>query len=171
MKTSTVVVLVVGVVVIIAGAALYYSIGSPGGAVTTSTSAVVTKSASSASAAAMNVTIASDNLTVGYKSGFWQIALENAGSVPVSAITAFLLTPTRSFICSGTDSSNGLLFGNCPAPSANPLPPGSTVTGTSTGVGPGSAQVGMQYKVAAHITFANGQNVWVNSTVTATSGG
>jgi hypothetical protein len=77
----------------------------------------------------------------------------------------------RGVICSGAAPSNGLFYKNCPATAGSPLPPGSTVTGSSTGQGPASTTEGTQYPVAIHLAFSNGQTAWLNSTVTAKSGG
>ena len=143
------------VVIVIAGAGAYYALSSAGGTTTMSST---------------GVQIASDNLTItGPSTGTWLITIRNTGTVPVSSITVYLLTPTRTFVCSGAQQSDGLFFKNCPPPIGNPLPPGSTVSGNSTGARPASGTPGTTYTVAAHLAFANGQSTWVNSTVTAKS--
>ena len=154
------------VVIIVVGAGYYYvSSTSSNSDGTTSTTT------SSAGASIDGVQIVSDNVTKSIGTGTWQIALRNTGNLTVSSITAFLETPTRGVICSGAAPSNGLFFKNCPAtPNGSPLPPGSTVTGSSTGQGPGSTTEGTQYPVAIHLAFSNGQTTWLNSTVTARLG-
>jgi hypothetical protein len=162
MKRSMLLVALV-VVILVVGAGAYYVVTSSGGTSSTTTT-------SSAGPSASGVQITSDNVTASLGSGTWQIALKNTGSLDVSSITGYLETPTRAFICSGNQPSNGLFFKNCPATPGSPLPPNSTVTGTSTGAGPASATPGTQYPVAIHLAFTNGQTVWLNSTVTAKSG-
>jgi hypothetical protein len=167
LKASRLLVVAV-IVILVAVAGLYFAISSKPGTATSST----TVSGSSGP----DVTIASDNVTiVGFQSGTWQLSLRNGGSIPVSYITAYLMTPTNAMICSGAQQSNGLKFENCPQVNGlpvgtpgNPLPPGTTVVGSASGFGPGSATSGTAYPVAVHVTFANGQTAWVNSTVTAT---
>jgi hypothetical protein len=103
----------------------------------------------------MNVQFASTNLTVGFQSCLWQLSLRNSGTVSVSKIKVHLATPIDSFVCSGPDQSAGLSFNNCTvAPTGNPLPPGTTIMGSASGVGEGSARVGSSYKVAANVLFA-----------------
>jgi len=153
------------VIVIVVGAGYYYMSRPP-----SASNGTTSPTTSSAGASLEGVQIISDNVTKSIGTGTWQIALKNTGNLTVSSITAFLETPTRGFICSGAAPSNGLFFKNCPATSGSPLPPGSTVTGSSTGAGPASTTDGMQYKVAIHLAFSNGQKAWLNSTVTARSG-
>ncbi|MFI5419509.1 MAG: hypothetical protein ACHQ1H_00935 [Nitrososphaerales archaeon] len=118
----------------------------------------------------MNVQFVSNNLTVGFQSGLWQMSLKNVGTVSVSKMMVRLITPVDSYVCSGVDQSAGLSFANCTvAPSGNPLPPGATVSGSASGIGEGSGKVGSTYTVVAKVLFSNGDTVWVNSTVTATT--
>jgi hypothetical protein len=159
MKQSTTLVALV-VVIIVVGAGYYYVSSSPNGTTSTTTT--------TPGASIDGVQILSDNVTKSIGTGTWQLALKNTGNLTVSSITAFLETPTRAFICSGAAPSNGLFFKNCPATSGAPLPPGSTITGSSTGAGPASTTAGMQYPVAIHLAFSNGQKAWLNSTVIAT---
>jgi len=162
MKQSTALVALV-VVIIVVGAGYYYVSSSPSSSNGTTSTTITTPGAS-----VDGVQIISDNVTKSIGTGTWQIALKNTGNLTVSSITAFLETPTRGFICSGAAPSNGLFFKNCPATSGAPLPPGSTITGSSTGAGPASTTAGMQYPVAVHLAFSNGQTAWLNSTVIAT---
>jgi hypothetical protein len=118
----------------------------------------------------MNVQFVSNNLTVGFQSGLWQMSLKNVGTVSVSKMTVFLNTPVGSYVCSGVDQSAALSFSNCTvAPSGNPLPSGTTISGSASGIGEGSGKVGSTYGVAARVLFSNGDTVWINSTVTATT--
>ena len=118
----------------------------------------------------MNVQFVSSKLTVGFQSGLWQLSMKNVGTVSVSKIKVYLETPIDSFVCSGGGVAAGLTFNNCiVAPTDNPLPPGSTIVGSASGVGEGSAKVGSSYDIDANVVFANGDTVWVNSTVTATT--
>jgi hypothetical protein len=162
MKQSILLVALV-LIIIVVGAGYYYVSSSSGPSNGTSSTTTT-----SAGASIDGVQIISDNVTKSIGTGTWQIALKNTGSLTVSSITAFLETPTRGFICSGAAPSDGLFFKNCPATSGAPLPPGSTVMGSSTGAGPASTTAGMQYPVAIHLAFSNGQTAWLNSTVIAT---
>jgi hypothetical protein len=155
--------IVIIAIIIIAGITLYF-VFSP----KKSTGSTLLQT--NATASGMNVEISSDNLTVGFQSGLWQMALYNSGSVAVSKIVVYLETPTPSEVCSGSTVSSGLSFSFCTvAPSGNPLPPASTLTGEASGIGEGSATVGSHYPVAAKVLFSNGDTVWVNSTVIATT--
>jgi hypothetical protein len=118
----------------------------------------------------MNVQFVSSNLTVGFQSGLWQMSLKNTGTVSVSKIKVYLETPIESFVCSGGSQSAGLEFQNClVAPTDDPLPPGTTISGSANGVGEGSAKLGSSYVISAAVLFANGDTVMINSTVTATA--
>jgi hypothetical protein len=153
---------VVVIVIIVVAAALYFG--------TSIQAAGSTLPISVATRSGMDVEVVSANLTVGFQSGLWQISLKNTGTVSVMKIKVYLTTPIDSFVCSGPDQSAGLSFSNCTvAPSGNPLPPGTTISGSASGIGEGSGKVGSQYGVAAKVLFSNGDTVWVNSTVTATN--
>jgi hypothetical protein len=152
------------VIIIVVGAGYFYLSGSSGPSNGTATTGV------GAGASIDGVQIVSDNVTVALGTGTWRIELKNMGNLTVSSITVFLETPTRAFICSGSQPSNGLFFKNCPATSGSPLPPGATITGSSTGAGPASTTPGMAYPVAVHLAFTNSQTAWLNSTVTSRSG-
>lgn len=116
-----------------------------------------------------SVKIIEDNLTVGFQSGLWIVTMQNTGVTGITTITIYLITPIQSKLCSGTTPDAGLFFANCQFGLAgNPLPPGSLVTGSGTGVGEGSATIGSSYPVGAQLTFTNGTSMWVNSTVMAT---
>ena len=159
-KALAVIIIIIAVAAV---SALYYETAAHGSTISTLPQSIAT-------ASGMNVVITSDNLTVGFQSGLWQVALHNVGSVSVSKIVVYLVTPTESKVCSGTDSSSGISFNNCTvAPSGNPLPPGATISGYATGIGEGSAKVGSSYPVAAKVAFVNGDIVWVNSTVIASA--
>jgi len=155
------------VVLIVVGGVYFYLSSRP-----TSSNGPGTTSGTSPGASIDGVQIVSDNVTVALGTGTWQIELKNTGNLNVSSITAFLETPTRAFICSGPQPSNGLFFKNCtnPPTAGNPLPPNSTVTGSSTGAGPASTTPGTAYPVAVHLAFTNSQTAWLNSTVTSRSG-
>ena len=45
------------------------------------------------------------------------------------------------------------------APTDNPLPPGSMISGSANGVGEGSAKLGSSYVISATVLFANGDTV------------
>ncbi len=153
------------IVLIVAVSLIYYETSGHGSGGSTGTIPY-----SVATQSGMNVQFVSNNLTVGFQSGLWQMSLKNTGTVSVSKVRVYLETPIDSFVCSGVDESAGLSFNNCTvAPSGNPLPPGGAVAGSASGVGEGSAKAGSQYDVAANVLFSNGDTVWVNSTVTATT--
>ena len=163
MKGSMLAVVLAVVFVVVVGGIYFYSTmsGTTGGA---------TLTVSSSTPSSGGILITSDNVTNSAITGTWQIALKNTGTVPVSSVTVYLYTPTRAFICSGASTSDGLFFKNCPAASGNPLPPNSTVSGSSTGAGPQSATAGTSYPVDVHIAYSSGSTAWLNATVTAKSG-
>lgn len=165
MKRSMMIVALV-VVILLVGAAAYYALSSSKGTGST------TSTTSTSTASGNGVAITSDNVTVNAATGTgtWAITLQNTGSLTVSSITANLLTPIPALLCSGAAPSNGLLFKNCPVAIGSPLPPGSTVSGSATGAGTGSAIAGTSYQVTVHLAFTSGLIAWVNSTVTAKSG-
>jgi hypothetical protein len=130
------------------------------------------KSSTSGSPSVNGVRIASDTLVVNPSAGTgtWTISVENTGSLNVTIVTADIGTTPSMLLCSGSSSSSGLYYKNCPAINGNPLPPSQTVEGSSTGTGASSATPGTSYPVSVHVYFQGGQDVWLNSTVTAQSG-
>jgi hypothetical protein len=116
------------------------------------------------------MTVVSQNLTVGFHSGLWQVTVQNTGSVGVSQITIVLPTPTEAKVCTG--AYGGLKFSNCPASPdpSGPLAPNQVMSTYVTGAGPGSATVGNSYNVTVTSKFADGTTSVVNATVIATSG-
>ena len=160
MKSKVVAVIVVIFVIVIAGVVLDLVSAK------LSTSNITTTSIATAGSNSQ-VQIISDNLTLGYLSGLWEIELKNSGNISVSTINIVLNTPIESRVCSGSTPSDGLVFSLCPPLAANPLPPGATIVGAASGVGEGSAKIGSSYPVSARITFANGNSTWLNTTVTA----
>ena len=168
LNTKVTAIIVIVVIVAVAGASLYVvsarltasSITTSfvsSGTVTTDTSGNIT-----------SVDIISDNLTVGFQSGLWQLIIKNNGTVGVSVITVYLKTPTPSEICSAGSLDDGLSFFYCPSTAGNPLPPGTTAYGTASGVGEGSATVGSSYPVDCKVTYDNDVTAWSNFTVIAT---
>ncbi len=162
MNTKLVAVIVIIIIVIVAGISLYY----------VSTKLSSTVDSSSTSLAVGNVTsveIVSDNLTVGYQSGLWEVTLKNTGNTAVSMIFITLKTPISSYMCTSEIGASSLSFSLCSPGSSpgNPLPPGLTIFGSASGSGEGSATIGSSYPVDARVTYANGVVDWVNSTVTA----
>lgn len=116
------------------------------------------------------VTVLSDNLTVGFGSGLWGLTIENSGSVPIKQMTAVLSTPTETEMCTGYN--NLLVFVNCPESElATPYAPGTTVRSYASGAGPGSAVPGSSYPVTLRVTFVDGTATNFTSTVTAANSG
>jgi hypothetical protein len=161
MNFKVTVAVVVIIAVIVSVSLIYYE-------TTGHTAGGSTVAYSIATQSGMNVQFVSNNLTVGFQSGLWEMSLKNVGTVSVSKLTVFLNTPVDSYVCSGVDQAAGLSFSNCTvAPSGNPLPTGGTISGSASGIGAGSGKIGSAYGVAARVLFSNGDTVWVNSTVTA----
>ncbi len=127
---------------------------------------------STSNPSANGVEVTTDTLVVNPDAGTgtWTISVENTGSMNVTIVTADLGTTPSMLLCSGSAASSGLFYKNCPAMSGNPLPPGRTVTGSSSGTGAQAAAAGKTYPVSVHVYFQGGSSSWINSTVTATSG-
>lgn len=157
---------VIVIFVIAAVAGFYYLPRTPVGTSSPQTTSAVTNSGASVD----GVEIVTNNITLSLGTGTWRIGLKNTGSWNVTSIVAYLETPTRATLCSGPQPSSGLYFRNCPPSGGSPLPPNATISGSSTGAGPASTVAGTRYPVAIHLAFANGQNAWLNSTVTSQSG-
>ena len=162
MKTPILIVALL-IVAVAAGAAGYLVVSSKSGTSTNSN----TNAGSSSNGIEVNTDTVTVNANLG--TGAWDLTLGNTGSLTVSSITAYLNTPTPAYICSGSDSSAGLFYKNCPSTAGTPLPPGSTVSGDSDGAGPASATPGTSYTMDVHLAFTSGTTAWLNTTVTATS--
>jgi hypothetical protein len=161
MNTRVLAVVVIIIIIVVAGVSLYYVSSKLGSTIASSNTSLAIGNSTS-------VQVVSDNLTVGFQSGTWEITLKNAGDTAVSNLTVYLETPIRSEVCSGASTSSGLSFSLCPSTPGNPMPPAATISGLASGAGEGSAKVGSSYPVDAKIAYANGKTVWMNTTVTAT---
>lgn len=139
-----------------------------------------TRGSSTAAATLSDFTVVSDNLTVGFQGGLWQIEFQTTGGRQVSSITVALFTPTKTLMCSGV--FGGLDFANCSCsqdssscatldPShANGFPANFTFSGYTTGAGAGSATPGKSYTVALTAQFTDGTQTNETTSVTAISG-
>jgi hypothetical protein len=116
-----------------------------------------TASATSTSSAPPLFRVDYDNLTVGYNSGLWQLALTDISGQKIKLLTATLATPIESKLCTG--ALGGFYFSNC-APTTYPdagfFPANATFKGFATGAGPGSAKLGSTYTVTLNVVFADG---------------
>jgi hypothetical protein len=163
MKRSALVAVAIALMIVVVGMA-FYALGS---------SQATSSTSKSTSTPVLNgVLISADNATYNSQTGVgtWKISLKNTGGLTVTSVTVYLLTPVNAYLCSGSTPSAGLFFKNCPVTIGSPLPPGATLSGSSTGAGPESASVGTTYPVAVHLAFNGGMVLWLNSTVTVTSG-
>jgi hypothetical protein len=158
-------------VVVIIGVAAFFVLSPTSSNSTSSFRSTATSSTTGAGASTgAAVAVLSDNLTVGFQAGTWQIKLQNSGTKTISEIEVVLSTPTQTVVCTGTAQS-GMAFANCPATVSKdgPLAPGGTITGFASGIGAGSAKAGSTYPLTINVVFSDATKAAMNSTVTATA--
>lgn len=174
-KQSQLLVAVIVIVIVVgAGGAIFISgTGKGGGSSTSTSSAVSTTSAMSSTGVANTSNSTSsgpfkvivDNLTVGFQSGLWQVAIQESAGRQVKQLTMVLSTPTEAMICTGLSGSFSYAF--CPATpaSSGAFSAGSTFVGFATGAGPGSATPGKSYPVTIDVVYSDGSTL--NDTLSA----
>jgi hypothetical protein len=139
---------------------------------TSSSSGVSTSSANTSnSTSSGHFKVIVDNLTVGFQSGLWQVAIQESGGRQVKQLTMVLSTPTRAMICTGLSGSFSFAF--CPATpsSSGAFSAGSTFVGFATGAGPGSATPGKSYPVTIDVVYSDGSTLNDTISVVAASSG
>jgi hypothetical protein len=155
MKRTSVITIVVSVVVIIAVLRLVVFVPAPS----------QSRLGSQTTAQGDHLTIANDELLVGFQSGLWNMTMVNSGTDGITKLTAVLATPVRTEVCSGF--LPGVTFKNCPAVNGNAIPPGTKIESYATGAGPGSATIGDSYNITIDATFSDGQQYNFTSSITA----